>query len=269
MAQKIDHWLKFAHKAFDLDALHFGMFTDDMPRTLDGLRRAQVEYTKALIAMIPKGVRTVLDVGCGIGGTTKALVAAGFAAEGLSPDDYHAEQFPITCGAGGVFHQSTFENFQPDKTYDLLLFSESPQYIDKDVLFPKCVELTTPGGHVLAADFFTTQTDNDYPASFAERDFLERGERAGFKVAAHRDITEEVIPNFEVMMKFVGYGQRLLGLAEDTARRRSPVLWKLARLMYGQKLAKVRTMLNEKLPARFEADRFRNTMRYAVYLLTR
>jgi len=268
-AAKIDHGLKFLHKAFGTKSLHYGLFLDGRPPTVKGLREAQEEYTRTLIGMIPDGVKSVLDVGCGLGGTTKALVESGYEASGLSPDLYHEEQFPITCGPEATFHLSTFEDFAADRTYDCLLFSESPQYIDKDAFFPKCVELTRPGSHVLVSDFFIIAPGGAYKNSFLEPDFLERAKRAGFAVTQHRDITEEVMPNFKIMRTFMEYGQRAFDASVDTGRVHSPRLWKLVWMLFGRKLRKVRRYLHEKLPAQFDLERFRKTMRYARYLLTR
>ena len=101
--KKIDSGLKFMHQAFGMRSLHFGLFAEDMPHTLDGLKEAQENYTRTLVDLVPKKAKTVLDVGCGVGGTSKALKEKGFDVEGLSPDPYHEEQFPVTCGPD-IFH---------------------------------------------------------------------------------------------------------------------------------------------------------------------
>jgi MPBQ/MSBQ methyltransferase len=264
-----DLGLKFLHQAFGLEALHFGLFTGKMPHNLDGLKEAQKEYTKTLVGLVPEGTRSILDVGCGVGGTSKALKDAGFAVEGLSPDPYHEERFPETCGPSVPFHASKFEPFSPGKQYDCLLFSESPQYIDKDAFWPHVMKLTHPGSAVIAADFFRKGENEYYDMCFFEKDFVARAERAGFKVAFHRDITEEVSPNLEVSMKFLGYGRRLLDFAKDAARKRSRIISKLIRMIYGRKLEKVRVLLEEKLPHRLNADFFRRTMSYAMYRFER
>jgi len=266
-AKKIDSGLKFMHQAFGMKSLHFGLFTEDMPHTLDGLKEAQENYTRTLVDLVPKKAKAVLDVGCGVGGTTKALREAGFAAEGLSPDPYHQEQFPITCGPDVPFHHSPFEPFSPGKTYDCLLFSESPQYIDKDAFFPKSAELTEPGSSLVVSDFFATSEGAAYPRAFLRDDFEARAKRAGFEVTSFRDITPEVLPNFDVMKNFLGWGQRLFEMAKDAARRR--FLGKIALLFLRKKLRRVNDVLFVRLPSQSDMDRFARTMSYCMYRLER
>ena len=65
--------LKLAHKMFGLEHLHYGYFEKGSPVTLEGLNKAQHTYVEKLIEMIPKEVKTILDVGCGTGGVAKQL----------------------------------------------------------------------------------------------------------------------------------------------------------------------------------------------------
>jgi MPBQ/MSBQ methyltransferase len=249
--------------------LHFGLFTEGIPHTPDGVRLAQEEYTRTLVGLIPGGVKSVLDVGSGLGGTSKLLAERDFAVEGLSPDVHHGEQFRQTCGPDVPFHLSRFEDFAPGRTFDCLLFSESPQYIDKDAFFPKCLELTRPGGHLVLAELFQLVEGGAYDKCFFEADFVARAERAGFRVVQHRDITENVLPNLEVGGLFLKYGCRLFDFVTDTMRRRRPLLWRLIRLPWGRKIDHVRELLNEKLPLWLDQERFRRTTRYAMYRMTR
>ncbi len=265
----VDPGLKFLHQAFGLEALHFGLFTDGAPHDLDGLKKAQEEYTRTLVGLVPEDARAVLDVGCGVGGTSKALKEAGFAVEGLSPDPYHKERFPETCGPSVPFHHSKFEPFSPGKEYDCILFSESPQYIDKDAFFPKCIELTEPGSCLVVSDFFATAPGGAYPRSFLREDFEARAERAGYVVASFRDISPEVLPNFEIMSKFLGYGQRLFGMLQDSGHGRGRILKMLARFFLRKKIRRIQNELFVRLPAQFDMDRFRETMSYCMYRLER
>ena len=265
----VDEALKFMQQVFGMKMLHFGLFTGDIPRDLNGVNEAQYEYTRTLIGLIPEGVESVLDVGCGTGETSKMLIEAGFSPEGLSPDPFQRETFREKMGPGRRFHLSRFEDFRPGRTYDCLIFSESMPYIDNDRYFPKCLELTKPGSCIVLADFFRVEPDEYYSMCFFERDFRERAERAGFEVAHHRDITKEVLPTLDISFEMLEYGQRILGYCEDSLRRARPALWKIAKLVFGRKLRTVNSLVYEKLPVRLDSKRFERNMRYAMYRLER
>jgi MPBQ/MSBQ methyltransferase len=267
--RELDPYLRFVHQVMGLDSLHFGLWKDGEVPTLEGVRRAQYDYTTELIGLIPEGARTVLDVGCGIGDTSKRLKEAGFAPEGLAPDVYLGEQFRETCGPEVAFHHSTFEDFRPAKTYHILLFSESPQYIDKDAFFPRSKELTRPGGHLVVADFFKIRPDEGFPNSFVEEDFVARARAAGFRVTHHRDVTKEILPAFELGRKFLARGRELLEFAQDEALSRAPVLARLGRFFLRKKLRVVRHALYEKFPDHLDEEKFVRTMRYGMYRLSR
>ena len=265
----IDSGLMFLHQAFDLKSLHFGLFTDEYPRTPDGLHMAQANYTRTLADMVPADAKTVLDVGSGLGDTSKLLTERGYSVEGLSPDPYHKEQYAANCGPDAAFHLSKFEDLTPGKTYDCLVFGESPQYIDKDAFFPKSAELTQPGGHLVLAELFQAKPGGRYTTCFFEDDFVGRAERAGFRVEHRRDITEEVLPTLEVGAVFLKFGQKLFDHGRYLARRRSPFLAWLTRLFFGRKLENLRVMLHEKLPGWLDTEQFRETTSYVMYRLRR
>ena len=268
-AGKVDLGLKFLQEVFGLKALHLGLFAEGVPRTVEGIHRAQEEYTRALIGLIPAGVRSVLDVGSGLGGTSRAMAEAGLSPEGLSPDPHHGEQFARTCGKAVPFHLTTFEAFSPGRTYDCLLFSESPQYIAKDAFFPKCLELTAPGGHLVLAEFFQAAAGGPYDKCFFEDDFVDRAGRSGFRVEHRRDVTEEVLPTLELGGTFLKYGRRMFDFSTDAFRRRRPLLWRLVRLPFGRKIDHVRHLLNDRLPLWLNKDLFRKTTRYVMYRMSR
>lgn len=268
--RKLDFGLKFLHQAMKLESLHFGMFTDGIPRDLDHIKDAQIEYTKTLVGMIPDGMKTVLDVGCGVGSSCKVMHDAGYAVEGLSPDNYHKEVFPQRCGPDVLFHHSGFEPFAADKKYDCLFFSESPQYIKKDQFWPKCVEITHEGSCVVAADFFQQVPNDEYHMCFLESDFVARAEKAGFKVDVHRDITQDVLPNLDISrMLLCDYGQNFYQFTLDAVRVQSPIVWRIIKLLFGRKLKTVDSLVFDKLPRRLDSEKFQKTMHYGMYRFVR
>jgi len=55
--------LRFYREILKLDNLHFGLWEEEDPLTLEGARAAQRRYTERLVGMIPPGVNDILDVG--------------------------------------------------------------------------------------------------------------------------------------------------------------------------------------------------------------
>ena len=267
--QKLDVGLKFLHQAMKLESLHFGLFTEDIPQDLDGIKLAQREYTRVLVGMIPKKAKTVLDVGCGVGTSCRVIKDEGFDVEGLSPDNYHAEVFPRICGTDVMFHHSGFEPFTSSTKYDCLFFSESPQYIKKDEFWPKCLSLTETGSSVVAADFFQHVKNDEYHMCFLQDEFEKGAERAGYKIEERRDITENVMPNVEIARILLGHGQTFMEFIQDMIKVQAPIVWKIVKLLFGRKMKVVNSLVYDKLPYRLDPERFRKTMRYAMYRFSR
>ena len=88
-----DHILKLYSETIRSSFLHYG-FWDNPERvdlaslTLQDIKDAQLRYIDHLLSFIPDSTKTILDVGCGIGGNTDYLLKKGYSVEALSPDNY-------------------------------------------------------------------------------------------------------------------------------------------------------------------------------------
>ena len=140
--------LRLMREVLELDHLHYGLWRDE-PLDLAGLKRAQERYAETLCDWVPDGVRSILDVGCGTGSMARRLAERGFEVEGLAPDPYLGEVFTERTGLD--FHLARFQEFEPERTYDLILMSESAQYIteaaDRRCTSPRP---PSPGGRSLS-----------------------------------------------------------------------------------------------------------------------
>jgi MPBQ/MSBQ methyltransferase len=261
----IDYGLKFLHQVMGLDALHLGMWEEGMPYSLAGVRAAQEKYTDTLIGLIPAGVRSVLDVGCGSGATSAKLLARGFEVEGLSPDSYHGELYAKRNGPGVRFHLAKFEDLRVARTYDCLLFSESPQYIAKDRFFPKCLELLGRSGHVIASDFFQIAPCQEYHMCFVEDDFVGRAKLAGFELVTRLDITKDVVRTQEYSIEILRHAQGGFEFVVELVANEAPRLGRIAKWIFRKKIAAIRSLLYEKLPPRLTPSRFLETVRYVMF----
>ena len=171
--------LQFLHRIVGLDYLNFGIWRDDDPLDVAGLRGAQERLVARLLDLLPTGVSSVLDVGCGTGVISERLTALGYDVEGLSPDPYHgrlyAERLPERR-----FHLGRLQEFEPDRRYDLLFLCESAQYVWLEQFFEAVRRCLAPGGSVLLCDCFTVESDRGKPGSGHPLDeFLTRAAAAG------------------------------------------------------------------------------------------
>ncbi len=194
--------------------LHYGYWQpvpasiDDV--TLPRMRVAQEAYATKLLDLIPAGVSTILDVGCGIGGNAKTMLARGFNVEALAPDPLQQQKF-IKYTEGKIpFHLSTFEDYQTDKTYDLVLFSESSQYISVDNLAAGTASILKSGGYLLLADMM--RSDANYQEGIFSNCHLKSELEAaliaaGFKLVEIQDISAEIAPTIDLCIEaFRTYG---------------------------------------------------------------
>jgi ubiquinone/menaquinone biosynthesis C-methylase UbiE len=107
--------------------------------------------------------------------------------------------------AGPTFtiHQGRFEDviFADDEKFDLVMFSESFQYITLDTVLRDAKLRLKPGGHVLICDFFKTNEKGrsviggGHPID----KFRAALQASGLEVLEDKDITRETAPNLDVV----------------------------------------------------------------------
>ena len=139
---------------FNTEHLHFGFWPDDLSVKIDNLKKAQDLHSNQILSSIPGHVKTILDVGSGSGGLAEKLVGNGYKVECVSPSDYLSDAIEEKLKSSVVVHRSTFEKFESQKKYDLVLFSESFQYVNINKTLNKLPGIIKDKGHLLICDFF-------------------------------------------------------------------------------------------------------------------
>ena len=183
--------------------LHYGLWQDDLEICIQNLPEAQKRYSNFLISHIPGEVKRVLDVGCGAGGVATELLARGYEVEGVSPSPLLSEAAREQAGPAFTIHQGRFEdvNFADDEKFDLVMFSESFQYITLDTVLRDAKLRLKPGGHVLICDFFKTNEKGrsviggGHPID----KFRAAVQASGLEVLEDKDITRETAPNLDIV----------------------------------------------------------------------
>jgi len=181
--------------------LHYGYWPEDLEVRLSNLVEAQARYTEHLLTQIPDGVGRILDVGCGTGHLMSLLTDRGHEVEGLTPSPMLAQMAQDRMAGKVKVHQTFYDdNLALNSRFDLIIFSESYQYIPLEATFTKSLELLNPGGHILICDFFRTEEKGFSPLGGGHRmsRFQEELARHPFELVSDEDITAQTAPTIDV-----------------------------------------------------------------------
>jgi SAM-dependent methyltransferase len=235
--------LVFARYFVKTQHLHYGLWTDGLPVDIANLREAQDRYSDFIVSNIPEGVRSVLDIGCGTGVLSARLLDEGYLVESVSPSPFLTSCARDVIGDRGVIHESTFEALELGSRFDLLIFSESFQYIDLKRVFGKCQELLAEGGHILICDFFRRDDAmgrSRLGGGHSLGRFYEELEKSGFNIVHDIDITDLTAPNMDVVNDLLSnFGEPMWELFQYYLQSNYPRLNRFARWRYKKKIAKI------------------------------
>jgi len=225
-----------------LEHLHYGYWPDGLEVNINNLRAAQGNYTNFLVSHIPSGVRTILDVGCGAGQTSKRLIDMGYKVACVSPSPALSSRVRQLLGDEARIFECPFEKLVTDDRFDLVLFSESFQYIRINDAIEKTFELLNPAGHLLICDVFR----KDIPLT-AGKMTMGGGHRLSkfqriiaelpFELLQDVDITDQTIPNLDLLDEALQNVVRpMLDSGMDFLTGRYPLTSRLIRLFYRRRI---------------------------------
>lgn len=236
-----DIGLRFANKVFGLKYLHYGYF-DGLPTTLDALPEAQEIYVQQVLSHIPADVKKVLDVGCGAGGVALNLVNRGLDVTCCDPDPYMLQKTSELTGNRIKTKNDFYEKAQglPEGGFDMVLMSESCQYVPYGEGFAQHKKHLRPGGYVLISDFFKVrELDKPYLSKSGHKfdEFVAEAKRQGFELQVDRDITKQCAPTHDIYQKILL--EKAFPVAEalfEYVSRRYPKFYKMMKYFVGEKV---------------------------------
>jgi len=226
----------------NLEHLHYGYWPSWLKVDISNLRTAQENYTKFLLSHIPEGVKTILDVGCGKGHTARELIDAGYKVDGVSPSHLFAEQTRELLGSGSEIFECNYEQLQTEKRYDLVLFSESFQYIKVEQAIQKTLTLLNAGGYMLISDIFRIATEGKGRLSGGHylNTFYKIMSKNPLEPVKDIDITEQTAPNIDIEGRiFKEAGYPVATLVEKLLESRYPVISKFVKWKYQKKINEI------------------------------
>ena len=217
----LDLELFFCTEILKLNSLHYGYWEEsekptegDNKLTLECLRDGQQKYTDMLIEAIPKNVKSILDVGCGIGDVSRVLSKLEYDVTAISPDSNHAKYFENHLSKL-TFLQTKFEDLDIDSKFDLILMSESQNYFPTEIGFRQCTTLLLPEGYLLVSGMFRKNSDSEIAeVPNTMEDYAKAAEKHGLLLIDNVDITENILPTidfiYESMQNYVEPGAKML-----------------------------------------------------------
>jgi len=251
---------------FHTEHLHYGYWTSDLDIDLLNLPRAQEQYCDFLISHIPDGAKTVLDVGCGAGRLAWKLINLGYAVDCVSPSPVLTEHTRSLLGDRSHIFECRFEDLQTERRYDVVLFSESFQYISVDRALQTSLGLLNDGGHLLICDFFKTDAEGVSLVGGGHRlaSFYERVSGYGLEPIRDIDITEETAPTIDVANDMLTrVGLPIWNLAIRSLSDRYRLLSKFLQWKYRERIQKIS---RKYLSGRRDAENFAKFKSYRLLL---
>jgi SAM-dependent methyltransferase len=263
--------LFFVTEVLGLRSLHYG-YWDEPPATLDGslslsgISAAQLRFTQQVLRTIPADVRRVLDVGCGIGDIARAMAERGLSVTALSPDKNHQKYFEGDVSDNVAFCASTFEAFDVDDVFDLILMSESQNYFDADIGLRQSRRYLRPGGYILIAGMFRRQRTPALGVLHSKSEYWDAAARHGFSLLNERDITTNVLPTMQfVNMVRARHLEPAFALAHRYLRASMPVKLRLMKLLFRRQINELRDM-KAYYEARTDPEVFARDLQYVIAL---
>ncbi|MBN1795215.1 MAG: class I SAM-dependent methyltransferase [Sedimentisphaerales bacterium] len=225
-----------------IEHLHYGYWADGLPVDITNLHIAQDNYAKLLLSHVPAEAKSILDVGCGFGQLAKMLINEGHQVDCVSPSPFLAEQARNLLGDESTVFQNCYEDMQTDRRYDLVLFSESFQYINPKEALDKTFSLLNNEGFLLISDIFRKDVPGKSAVSGGHllSQFRKTVGQYPFELLKDEDITEQTAPTIDIEDHvFKEVGQPAMVLGEELAKNRYPVVYLLLKSLLRKKIEKL------------------------------
>lgn len=201
----LDIGLILARQFFKTEYLHYGYWTEDMEVDATNVYQAQENYANFLLSHIPEDVHSILDVGCGSGKFAEKLLNNGFSVDCVSPSPNLTRHVRRILGDRSEIFECGYEDLKTEKRYDLILFSESFQYIPLASSMPQSLRFLKERGYILICDFFRKKVEGTSPIGGGHdlEEFYDYVATLPITNLNDIDVTKETAPSLDIVDDFL------------------------------------------------------------------
>ena len=208
-----------AQQLFNIEDLHYGFWDKDDEVSLSTWQVAQEKHTKFLFDYIDKYIKNknidrLLDIGCGVGITTKKLLENKYNVDGLVPYQWMADYaknitYKYKTDIKGHIYDCKFENIPIEdniKKYDIAFFSESFQYVNMEESFSILNQILKPEGIIIIFDFFKKddiEGKSPLGGGHSIGSFYKLVKQFGYNIVDDKDVTKNLSPNLKLVNDFI------------------------------------------------------------------
>ncbi|MFQ6082839.1 MAG: class I SAM-dependent methyltransferase [Candidatus Aminicenantia bacterium] len=227
---------------FKTEHLHYGYWTEDLEVDIQNMPKAQENYTNFIISHIPEGIKTVLDVGCGVGIFALKLINKGYQVDCVSPSPLLTKRAQELLGNRSHIFECKYENLQTEKRYDMVLFSESFQYVNLVKALENTLKFLNENGYLLICDFFKTDAKGKsvLGGGHGLTKFYNLISKYPFELVKDIDITKETAPNLKIVNDFLTeVGLPVWNLVTNYLNNKYPLLARILQWKYRKRIEKI------------------------------
>ena len=227
----------------DTEELHYGYWPNDKTATAQNFSEAQERHSQLIIDNIPKGVKKILDVGSGSGSLAKKIVGLGYQVDCVIPSEFLADKVQQKLDGSSKIHINKFEDLDISNNYDLILFSESFQYVHLIKSIDKILSILDKNGYLLICDFFHKHVSGIRTMRGGHRlDLFENEiEKTDLVKKADIDITLETAPTWDFLNQFLNeVAIPISDMSHSYMKYKYPKLIRFMKWKYRNRLEKIR-----------------------------
>ena len=227
----------------DTEELHYGYWPNDKTATAQNFSEAQERHSQLIIDNIPKGVKKILDVGSGSGSLAKKIVGLGYQVDCVIPSEFLADKVQQKLDGSSKIHINKFEDLDISNNYDLILFSESFQYVHLIKSIDKILSILDKNGYLLICDVFHKNVSGVSPMRGGHRLDLFENEigKTDLVKKTDIDITLETAPTWDFLNQFLNeVAIPISDMSHSYMKYKYPKLIRFMKWKYRNRLEKIR-----------------------------